>query len=237
LYNPKSKRILVSRDVVFEEGMAWEWSAEFGENSKFVVDESVGVVAQPWTGVVVGGGNLQDHSDENSGGAGGPFDGVQTTGEVVESIQQGTETQTDTVQGQTTDAESAPAQNADLDQGHMDMGDSSGYDEEPLRFRSPNEVYQDSVEVELTFDTEVDALLAAMEEPNCYKEAAGDRDLVLAMKSEIQSINKNKTWELVNLPAGHKPIGLKWVFKLKRNADGEVVKHKARLVAKGYVQK
>jgi hypothetical protein len=41
----------------------------------------------------------------------------------------------------------------------------------------------------------------------------------------------------VKLPAGHKPIGLKWVFKLKKNADGEVVKHKARLVAKGYVQK
>jgi hypothetical protein len=30
---------------------------------------------------------------------------------------------------------------------------------------------------------------------------------------------------------------LKWVFKLKRNSDGEIVKHKARLVAKGYVQK
>jgi len=30
---------------------------------------------------------------------------------------------------------------------------------------------------------------------------------------------------------------MKWVYKLKRNSDGEVVKHKARLVAKGYVQK
>jgi hypothetical protein len=42
---------------------------------------------------------------------------------------------------------------------------------------------------------------------------------------------------LTKLPAGHKPIGLKWVYKLKRNAKGEVVKHKAILVAKGYVQK
>jgi hypothetical protein len=41
----------------------------------------------------------------------------------------------------------------------------------------------------------------------------------------------------VKLPAGHKPIGLKWVFKLKKNVEGEVVKYKARLVAKGYVQK
>jgi hypothetical protein len=44
-------------------------------------------------------------------------------------------------------------------------------------------------------------------------------------------------WELVKLPVGHKPIGLKWVFKLKRNVEGEVVNHKARLVAKGFVQK
>lgn len=57
------------------------------------------------------------------------------------------------------------------------------------------------------------------------------------MESEIQFITKNKTWELVKLPAGHRPIGLKWVYKLKKNADGEVVKHKAKLVAKGYVQK
>lgn len=41
----------------------------------------------------------------------------------------------------------------------------------------------------------------------------------------------------MNLPEGQRPIGLKWVYKLKKDASGEVVKHKARLVAKGYVQK
>jgi len=76
-----------------------------------------------------------------------------------------------------------------------------------------------------------------MEVPSSYQEAVGDAEWVAAMDSDMQSINKNQTWELVKLPAGHKPIGLKWVYKLKRNEDGEVVKHKARLVAKGYVQK
>jgi hypothetical protein len=42
---------------------------------------------------------------------------------------------------------------------------------------------------------------------------------------------------LVDLPRGHRPIGVKWVFKLKRDELGEVIKHKARLVAKGYVQR
>ena len=36
---------------------------------------------------------------------------------------------------------------------------------------------------------------------------------------------------------GFKPIGLKWVFKIKRNSNGSISKYKARLVAKGYVQR
>ena len=39
------------------------------------------------------------------------------------------------------------------------------------------------------------------------------------------------------MPDGVKHIGLKWVFKIKRNADGSISKYKARLVAKGYVQR
>lgn len=57
------------------------------------------------------------------------------------------------------------------------------------------------------------------------------------MKEELDSIVGNNTWKLCTLPAGHKPIGLKWVFKLKKDPEGKVVKHKARLVAKGYVQR
>ena len=38
------------------------------------------------------------------------------------------------------------------------------------------------------------------------------------------------------MPKGHKAIGMKWVFKLKKDPNGNVIKHKARLVAKGYAQ-
>jgi hypothetical protein len=51
------------------------------------------------------------------------------------------------------------------------------------------------------------------------------------MAEEINSIEDNGTWELVDLPAGQKPIGLKWVYKLKKYASGTMIKHKARLVA------
>jgi hypothetical protein len=57
------------------------------------------------------------------------------------------------------------------------------------------------------------------------------------MQAELQAIRDNNTWSLSELPKGHKAIGLKWVFKVKRDAVGNIVKHKARLVAKGYAQK
>ncbi|MCO5603161.1 hypothetical protein L7F22_057308 [Adiantum nelumboides] len=57
-----------------------------------------------------------------------------------------------------------------------------------------------------------------------------------AMQQEIDSIHKNHTWDLVDLPTGKKPIGTKWVFKVKRKQDGTIDRYKARLVAKGYAQ-
>lgn len=57
------------------------------------------------------------------------------------------------------------------------------------------------------------------------------------MNQEMEAVEKNRTWKLTELPTGRKAIGLKWIYKLKKDASGEVVKHKARIVAKGYVQK
>lgn len=74
------------------------------------------------------------------------------------------------------------------------------------------------------------------DEPWDFNEAKEIKYWVDACKDEILSIEKNNTWDLVELPLGMKPIGLKWVFKIKRNADGSISKYKARLVANGYIQ-
>ncbi|KAH9745452.1 hypothetical protein KPL70_004078 [Citrus sinensis] len=74
-------------------------------------------------------------------------------------------------------------------------------------------------------------------EPVNFQEAALDEKWRIAMDEEIKAIVKNDTWELTTLPKGHKAIGVKWVYKTKRNAKGEIERHKARLVAKGYSQK
>jgi hypothetical protein len=56
------------------------------------------------------------------------------------------------------------------------------------------------------------------------------------MEEEMASFDKNEAWDLVELPTGKNPIGSKWVFKKKLNAEGKVEKYKVRLVAKGYSQ-
>ena len=71
-------------------------------------------------------------------------------------------------------------------------------------------------------------------EPLNFEEAMRDKRWRQAMEKEIKAIEKNNTWELSTLPMGHKAVGDKWVYKKKKNANGDVVRNKARLVAKGY---
>ena len=76
-------------------------------------------------------------------------------------------------------------------------------------------------------------------EPRTYREAVRSPHRAKwerAMQEELDSIKDNDTFSLVPLPAGRHAIGCKWVFKIKRHADGSVERYKARLVAKGYSQ-
>ncbi len=79
----------------------------------------------------------------------------------------------------------------------------------------------------------------SISEPHSYREAACSPHRVQwerAMQDELDSIKANNTYTLVPLPAGRQAIGSKWVYKIKRHADGSVDRFKARLVAKGYSQ-
>src|SRR3954470_18433894 len=79
------------------------------------------------------------------------------------------------------------------------------------------------------------ALVTEARDPACYRDAieADNHDKwVIAMEEKMESLERNETWSLVNLPKGSKAIGCRWVFQKK---DGE--HYKARLVAKGFTQK
>ena len=54
------------------------------------------------------------------------------------------------------------------------------------------------------------------------------------MIEEMNALNDNGTWDLVQLLDGKKAIGWRWVFLVKVNPDGSFVRLKVRLIAKGY---
>lgn len=77
-------------------------------------------------------------------------------------------------------------------------------------------------------------------EPRTYSEAMNckhAKEWQKAMEEELKSIEDNRTWELVDIPKGRTAIGSKWVFKLKLDEEGKILRRKARLVAQGFSQK
>lgn len=55
---------------------------------------------------------------------------------------------------------------------------------------------------------------------------------VKAMTSELEALNKNGTWSIIDFPPHIKPIGNKWVFKVKHKVNGTIERYKSRLVTK-----
>lgn len=76
-------------------------------------------------------------------------------------------------------------------------------------------------------------------EPRTFKQASECDDKEkwkVAMDEEMESMSRNKVWSECDLPAGRTAIGCKWVYKIKRDENGKIVRHKARLVAQGFTQ-
>ena len=82
---------------------------------------------------------------------------------------------------------------------------------------------------------DAELLLVSVEEPPMFALAEHDGNWRRAMLEEMKAIEENETWKLVDPPLGYHMIGLKWVYKVKRDEHGVIVKHKARLIARGFV--
>lgn len=174
LYNPITKKLLMSRDVIINESERWDWKDSSGT-----------------TGLTVPT-LLEDVQDEG--------DPITENSDVPSQTQRPQR------------ARQMPARLADYE------------------IFSSNSISMEDEELEHF------ALLADAEPIN-FTEAMKEKAWREAMKEEIKAIERNKTWDLVDLPLNKQPIGVKWVYKLKLKPNGTIAKHKARLVAKGFLQK
>ena len=96
-------------------------------------------------------------------------------------------------------------------------------DDKPIRgIRSLEDIYQ--------------SYNVAVCEPSNYEDAILSQEWKATMQKEVNMIEKNQNWKLVQRPQDRKVIGVKWVYRTKLNANGSVNKHKARLVVKGFAQ-
>lgn len=80
----------------------------------------------------------------------------------------------------------------------------------------------------------------AVEEPTTFREAMESPERTFwqrAMEDEMKSHENIGTWELVEAPSNRRIIDSRWVFKVKQNEKGDIIKYKARVVAQGYAQK
>ncbi|WVZ54433.1 hypothetical protein U9M48_005225 [Paspalum notatum var. saurae] len=216
-YNPRSGRVVVSRDVIFNEDASWTWdepqSSTEDHGVPFTVEYEVMTSpglhqappaphSAPPAALGASPSALSPHAS--------PADASPTP--TIEFV-------------------SPPAEpDEDLEADHDD--------EAPLWFRAVDTMLGPSLppglaprvlDKELMFTTaDKLAMFAKAEREECWRQAMGE---------EMKSIEANGTREIATLPTGHRAIGLKWVFKVKRDEHGNVVRHKARLVAKGYVQR
>jgi len=110
---------------------------------------------------------------------------------------------------------------------------SASSSEGPGRMRNLEELYDATQVIEYT----TLFCFFADNDPLIFNKAVTEEKWIDAMDEEIHTIEKNNTWKLTNLLENKKAICVKWVYKTKKNAKGEVQRYKTRLVAKAYKQR
>ncbi|CAL2242013.1 unnamed protein product [Prunus armeniaca] len=200
LYNPVTQKIIISRDVVFDEGSSWNWSNTVSESIPFDLDIN----------------------DER-----------RTDAQILEDILPNVPTSENITEHK---AQTSRDTMSNVSANEPSEGQPSNSDTQRIRKRPVWMIDYVSGDELSDDDNVAHHALFADSDPVLFEDAINNIKWRKAMDAEIEAIEKNDTWELTDLPAEEKTIGVKWIFKTKLNEKGEVDKYKARLVAKGYKQ-
>jgi hypothetical protein len=228
VYDPAAGKVHVSRDVVFDEDAAWNWTSTKKQKGDAADTFTVEHLVIPISGAdgswnTTRSGRAPDMPSEN---------GTRT--ERAHDVDDHATAGTGNAPSPAPPATPAtpPSRTVEFASPPSNASQPSPGEEAPRRYRLLEELYDVTEETEAPGS---DLCLLAADEPANFSEAEKDKEWRAAMVEEMASIEANQTWRLTRLPPGHRAIGLKWVFKLKRDSNGDVVKRKARLVAKWYV--
>ena len=99
-----------------------------------------------------------------------------------------------------------------------------------MKTRSLREIY----EVGTPNSFSLFALFSQIDYPLTFEEVVKDKVWAQAMYEEIECIEKSQTWELVDVPKDKDVVSVKWIYKTKKDIDGNVQKHKERMVERGF---
>ena len=99
----------------------------------------------------------------------------------------------------------------------------------PMTTRSKN-----GISKKKAYSTTVQSIDFSLVEPSSFKIASKVAAWQFVMQEEIDALHAQGTWDLVPLSYAKNLVGCKWVYRIKKNADGSIARHKARLVAKGF---
>lgn len=222
-YDPVTRQVHVTRDIMFDEQAEWDWSANEQSNGvqgstgeEFTVHWEADVRALP-----------EEEEIEEQGSP---------------KLQSPPAAHGDQQQGERSPPSLEEGNDQDVDKLAAELDDNLDADHEadaPLRLRAMSDIVGPGAPPGLAVRQVGNQrlLFANAEEPSSLAEAEQQPSWRRVMEEELKAIEENGTWTLTELPQGRRGIGLRWVFKVKKDEHGAVTRHKARLVVKGYAQR
>jgi len=231
LYDPISWKIIVSRDVVFDENNSWDWS-----ESPVAAD----TIALEWEN----NDQHEEHfaTDDREGNANNDLAAEHRANSGHSDQHANPEVRfdqhADPEVSSTGHNNSSNTRSSTFSASPTIQASSSGNRRSrPEREHKRPLWMRDYISGEdLSKEDSYMVMFAAANDPVLFYEAVKDAKWRMAMDAEIDAIERNDTWELTCLPTDAKKVGVKWAYKTKFNENGEIDKYKARLVAKGYTQ-